>query len=213
MHFKYVQYMVSQLMFKWARDFIPSLVPYLDEENQSQTTPKPRSATKNKPRSATKGNKRTTMEDDDDNLEFHAEDEDTDEPQQKKKQATPAKRTPKKARVLYKQVGEAGGVQILEEEEEEEEEEEDEQSAVATLSKKRKKPVKFTQEEKDAIKDGVETYGKGQWAAIRDSYRVLRHRDYAKSLRVSTCVVIHLVGARSNLFAPFTGLLPNNGEK
>jgi len=123
-HFKYVQYMVSQLMFKWARDFIPSLVPYLDEENQSQTTPKPRSATKNKPRSATKGNKRTTMEDDDDDLEFHAEDEDTDEPQQKKKQATPAKRTPKKARVLYKQVGEAGGVQILEEEEEEEEEEE-----------------------------------------------------------------------------------------
>jgi hypothetical protein len=49
----------------------------------------------------------------------------------------------------------------------------------------RKPAVKFTQEEKDAIKDGVRRIGLGRWSEIRDAYPVLHHRTYSKAIKVS----------------------------
>jgi hypothetical protein len=57
------------------------------------------------------------------------------------------------------------------------------------FKRQRKAPVKFTQEEKDAIKDGVQRIGLGRWSEIRDAYPVLHHRTYSKAIKVSclTC--------------------------
>jgi len=168
--FCFVQRKIHKLIGKWAVEHVPSLGKYLGCEGGTQKT------------------KKKNIDCDEEDEDAGVSQEDDGEVNIEERVETPRKKAPrveaprKKApRVLHEVTGENGGVQILEDEEETDEEYA--QSPVTSpRSKKRKKRINFTQEEKDAIKEGVEQHSKKSWALIRDMFPVLSKRE-CKAIR------------------------------
>jgi hypothetical protein len=174
-HFGQIQRKIHKLVGKWAVEYMPSLGTYLGISQENDEKPK-------------RGNKRKL----DDSDEEDEDEEMAQEAEDNAKKTPPRSLGRKKApRVLHEQMGEAGGVQILDDDDaagdedaDENEEEEYDQSPITSPGRKRKKRVNFTQEEKDAIKEGIAELGPGNWSDIRNMYAVLDQRD-SKSIKVS----------------------------
>ena len=171
--FGYFQRKLEKLMLHWARERIPSLKLLLHEEYD-------RKGSSVKQRSVSKKNKRNQVKDDD---VVHQNDEaesktKTKTRSSKKGSKTALKRAENEDEADREHMLETGGVQILDDDE-------DEESQFIFVAKKRRKPLKFSREEKNAIREGVEKFGDGCWSLIRDAFPVLHHRTYAKALKVS----------------------------
>jgi hypothetical protein len=175
--FGYFQRKVEKLMLHWARETIPSLKFPMREEYD-------RVGSSLKPRSVTKTRKRNQVEHDD----TETRDEENDEAESKTNTRTGSSKKRSKApksagngdEADHEDMQETGGVQILDDDEDEKFE--------FIVAKKRRKPLKFSREEKNAIREGVEKFGDGSWSLIRDAFPVLHHRAYAKALKVSESI-------------------------
>ena len=175
--FGYFQRKVEKLMLHWVRDKIPSLKLSAHEEYD-------RVGSSLKLPPVTKSGKRNLVEQGDNKIR----DEENDEAESKGKRRTGSSKKRSKAsksdesgnEADLEDMQETGGVQILDDDEDE--------KLHFVAAKKRRKPLKFSREEKNAIREGVEKFGDGNWSLIRDSFPVLHHRAYAKALKVSKSV-------------------------
>jgi hypothetical protein len=172
-HFGHIQRKIRKLVGKWAVEFMPSLGTYLGTSQGNDKEPR-------------RGIKRA--------LDAVDSDEEDEEVAQVKKTPPRSSGRKKAPRVLPEQIGETGGVQILDDDDtaaddaDEEQDNEYSQSPITSPDKRRKKRVNFTQEEKDAIKEGVAAIGKAQWSQVRNMYAVLSRRS-SKAVKVSIGMV------------------------
>jgi hypothetical protein len=192
--FGYFQRKLEKLMLHWAKGRIPSLKSALEEEcDRIRSSLKTRSADKSRKRN-------------------HVRDGDPAESTAKTKTGS-AKKRPKIApkcvenrdEADHEEMLETGGVQILDEDEDE--------KWQYVVRKMRRKPMKFSREEKNAIRKGVEEFGDGSWSLIRDAFPVLRHRTYAKALKVSVSTQPNVLCACSKAFSLFAGVLQHHVKK
>jgi hypothetical protein len=195
--FGYIQRELGKLIFQWASKKMPSLNYLLEDQDwKSQALPCPRAATSVATQVEGEGGQQVQAEDEG-NVDF-ANDNEVDyviqtEGNLGSAQKTRQKRKPKLSQKNgdggEEEVAEIGGVQIFDDEEDMG----DKQVHEVFASKKRKRAVRFTREEKNAIREGVEKFGTGNWSLIRDMYDVLQHRKDSKTLKVSAPFCLTLI--------------------
>jgi hypothetical protein len=187
--FGYIQRELGKLIFQWAST-MPSLNYLLeDQDEKPEPLPSPRAATSVATTQVESEGSQQGYADDEDNVKIANENEVYYEIQTERNLGSAQSSRKKKKPTASQQNGDAvqeegaevGGVQILDDEEDMA----DAQVHEIFASKRRKRAVRFTREEKNAIREGVEKFGTGNWSLIRDMYDVLHHRKDSKTLKVS----------------------------